>query len=69
MTQNKPLVLSCKQYDETIAIERESSDVTYHELLDMFLRLSTAMGFSDITILRAITNKITLEDDTDAKTF
>jgi len=48
--ENKPFKITVKHWDEKISIEKDHSDITFEEYVEMLRTLSRAVGFSKKSI-------------------
>jgi len=47
---NKPFRITIEHYDEKITIERDYSDLTIEEYIQLLIRISLAAGFQPKTV-------------------
>lgn len=48
--ENKPFKITVKHWDEKISIEKDHSDITFEEYVEMLRTLSRGVGFSKKSI-------------------
>lgn len=48
--KNKPFKISVEHWDEKITVERDHSDVTFDEYIEMLRTLSRGVGYSQESI-------------------
>lgn len=48
--ENKPFKISVEHWDEKITVERDHSDVTFDEYIEMLRTLSRGVGYSQESI-------------------
>lgn len=48
--KNKPFKISVEHWDEKITVEKDHSDITFDEFVDMLRTLSRGVGYSEESI-------------------
>jgi len=48
--ENKPFKISVEHWDEKITVEKDHSDITFDEFIDMLRTLSKGVGYSEESI-------------------
>lgn len=46
----QPFIITIKQWDETITVQRDNSDITFDQFMELIRRASLALGYTETTI-------------------